>query len=278
VTSVEPELRRRGLPVTQEVGSRTFLAWCLAEAGEFAEAMSHAEHAVRRAEGLGSAYALVHACSGTAMVHLRNGAFADAIAAAERAVELCRGRDFSALWAMPAAVLGAAYTSVGRVEEAIELLQRAADAVSVLASPILGFLGEAYLGSRRVHDALTVGTRALELATAHGERGWEAWSLRLLGDVLARDEAPRIEAAEEMYRRAVALAQDLGMRPLLGRCHLGLGALYREAGTQREAIEHCETALSLFRDTGMPYWLQQTEKVRALAGHPRVGHESGDSH
>ena len=262
VTLVEPELRRANLPVKQEVGSRTFLAWCLAESGDFAEAISHADHAVRLAEALGSAYALVHACSGSGLVHLRNGAFAPAIAAAERAVELCRGRDFSGLWAMPASVLGLAYSSIGRPGEAVELLERAADVASVLAAPILGFLGEAYLGCGRVHDAHTVGTRALEQSAAQKERGWQAWSLRLLADVVARREAPRIEAAEESYRRAMALADDLGMRPLLGRCHLGLAALYGRAGKQQQAVEHCEVAMRLFRETAMVYWLKQAEKLR----------------
>jgi hypothetical protein len=53
------------------------------------------------------------------------------------------------------------------------------------------------------------------------------------------------------------------MRPHHGRCQLGLGALYRGAGKQRQALEHCEAAMSLFRDTAMAYWLQQTETIRA---------------
>jgi tetratricopeptide (TPR) repeat protein len=264
VTSLEPELRRGNLPVRQAIGSRTFLAWCLAELGDFAQAITHAEHAVRLAEELGSAYALVHACSGTALVHLRNGAFARAIAAAERAVGLCRGRDFSALWAMPASILGLAYTSVGRAGGAVEVLERAADVASVLGAPILGFLGEAYLESGRVDDAHSVGTRALELSVRQKERGWEAWCRRLLADVAAHQDPPQIEAAEETYRQAIAVAEELAMRPLLGRCHLGLGALYGGAGKRQEALEHCGAAISTFRDTAMTHWLQEAENAKAL--------------
>ncbi len=45
--------------------------------------------------------------------------------------------------------------------------------------------------------------------------------------IALRRDSPEIETAEDYYRHAVALAEELGMRPLVGHCHLGLGKLYR---------------------------------------------------
>src|SRR5215211_5380930 len=56
--------------------------------------------------------------------------------------------------------------------------------------------------------------RALTLARAHQERGHQAYALRLLGDIAARREPPESESAETHYRQALALAEELGMRPL----------------------------------------------------------------
>ena len=64
--------------------------------------------------------------------------------------------------------------------------------------------------------------RALELARAHDERGYEAWALRLLGEIALR-HAPDGGQAREWFPRAMTLAADLGMRPLVAHCHLGLG-------------------------------------------------------
>jgi len=256
---LERELRRGNLPIRQEITSRTFLAWCLAEIGEFTQGLVYADHAVKLAETSGSAYALVYACSGAGVVHLRNGRFAQAIAAAERAVELCRGRDFSALWAIPASILGPAYTSTGRCDEAIPLLERAAAIASVLGAPVLGFLGEAYLLSGRVDEAHRVGTQALGLCAERNERGWEAWTLRLLGDVAARRGGPQVEVAEDAYRRAMRVAEELGMRPLAGRCHLGLGELYRRTDKRQQAQEHLGTATMMYREMGMTYWLERAD-------------------
>ena len=39
-----------------------------------------------------------------------------------------------------------------------------------------------------------------------------------------------IGKAENHYRQALALAEELGMRPLIAHCHVGLGKLYRRTG------------------------------------------------
>jgi sugar phosphate isomerase/epimerase len=91
-----------------------------------------------------------------------------------------------------------------------------------------------------------------ERATEHGFRGSHARLSYLLGDVYARREAPDVERAEQHYRRAMSLAEELDMRPLVAQCHLGLGKLHRQATHLKQAAEQ-------FRDMDMPFWLQQVE-------------------
>jgi len=264
VTALEAELRLQQRESKQFVNSRMVLGWCLAELGDFPEAVARTDEAMARAEAVDRAYWLVHACCGSGLVHLRRGVFDQATVVAERAVALCRGRDFAALWAIPAAILGAAYARAGRFAEAIPLLERAAEIGSMLATPILGFLGEAYLLAGRPNEASAVANRALELSRERGERGWQAWSLRLLGDVTAGRERPDVESAEDAYRRAVALAGELGMRPLVAHCHLGLGTLYRGADKPQRALEHLTGAIEMFRDMDMSWWLRNAERGKAL--------------
>ena len=260
VTALENELRSRGAESKQSVNSRAFLAWCLAELGEFSEAMTRAQEAVAIAEGADDAYSLVHACSGTGLVHLRRGAFDQAATAAARAVDLCRGRDFTALWAIPAAILGLAYARTGRLAEGITLLEQAAEIALVLGTPVLGFLGEAYLLAGQLEDAYAVSHRALQLSLERGERGWQAWSLRLLGEAVASRDPADVESADAAYRRAMVLADELGMRPLVARCQLGLGGLYRRASKRPEAAEHLAAATAMFAELEMPWWLDQARR------------------
>jgi hypothetical protein len=52
---------------------------------------------------------------------------------------------------------------------------------------------------------------------------------------------------------------ELGMRPLVAHCHLGLGTLYRRTRDRAKAEEHLSTAATLYREMGMNFWLEQTE-------------------
>ncbi|MGH7302677.1 MAG: ATP-binding protein [Candidatus Rokuibacteriota bacterium] len=253
VTSLEPEMARRGLSAKQSVNSRMILAWCLADLGAFGEAQKRAEEAIEIAEKLATAYALVHAYSGAGFVSLRRGDFNGAIAAAGRAVDLCQGRDFSALWAIAAAILGPSYTAGGRVAEAIPLLERAAEIAAVLGSPILGFLAEAYLTAGRADEARATADRAIRLALGQGEQGWAAWTFRLLGDIAAQTGGD--QEAPEQYGRALGLAEGLGMRPLAAHCHLGLGRLYRRLGKPELAQGHFDTASLMYGDMDMQSWV-----------------------
>ncbi|MFQ5968778.1 MAG: hypothetical protein ACE5MI_14430, partial [Acidimicrobiia bacterium] len=58
---------------------------------------------------------------------------------------------------------------------------------------------------------------------------------------------------------ALTVATDLGMRPLVAHCHLGLGTLYRRIGQQEQAQEHLTTATTLYREMDMGFWLERAE-------------------
>jgi tetratricopeptide (TPR) repeat protein len=97
----------------------------------------------------------------------------------------------------------------------------------------------------------------------HKERGHEAYALRLLGQIEARREPPEVEPAEAHYREALALAEELGMRPLVAHCHFGLGKLYATVGRRTEARGELSAAVELYRAIEMTFWLPQAEAMLA---------------
>src|SRR5262249_46763184 len=121
------------------------------------------------------------------------------------------------------------------------------------------------LGSRP-DDAREAVEEALELARRHGERGNEAEALRVLGECAASGARPDLTTARRSFEQALALAEELGMRPLVAHCHLGLGKLYRRTGKREQAQEHLTTATTMYRELGMTYWLEKAEvELQALA-------------
>jgi tetratricopeptide (TPR) repeat protein len=108
--------------------------------------------------------------------------------------------------------------------------------------------------------------RALALSREHKERGHEAYALRLLGEIAVRRKPPERDQAGDYYRQALALAEALGMRPLVAHCHLGLGTLYAKIGRRAEARADLSAAIALYRAMDMTFWLPEAEAALMRIG------------
>jgi tetratricopeptide (TPR) repeat protein len=257
---------RFGLAGLPSVVSRSYLTRCLAEVGAFAEGIIIGHEAVQIAEAADHPYSRIAAYSGVGLLSLWRGDLRQAIAMLERGLDLCQVANIPIWFATVAAGLGYAYALAGRSVEALRLLEQLGEQYSsTRAYPFwMTHLSEAYLLAGRLDDACTLAGQALERHRKSKERGNEAWALRLLGEAYACHESPVVEAAETHYRQALTLAEELGMRPLVAHCHLGLGTLYAKAGRQEQARAELSVAVELYRTMDMTFWLPRAEA--ALAG------------
>jgi tetratricopeptide (TPR) repeat protein len=242
---------------------RWHLAGVLADLGEFAEAIASGEEGLRISQAAGHPYSEVFARFGLGYAHLRQGDFTAETRVLEQGLAWCRGMEIRFAQPFAAASLGFAYLWSGRAADAVPLLEEAVEAITAmrilaLRSLLITFLAEAYLVLGRVAEARERAEQAVALARAHLERGWEAWGLKLLGDVHVHEPAAA-EQAGDVYQQALALATQLRMRPLVAHCHLGLGKLFQRSGSRQEAQEHLATAMTMYREMGMTYWLEQAE-------------------
>jgi len=167
-----------------------------------------------------------------------------------------------------APTLGAAYTLAGRVTDAVALLTQAIEQRTATERGTFGslLLGEAQLLTGHLEEAQALADRALAFTRAHQERGHEAYALRLLGDIAARRDPSDVDLAEAHYQQALALAEELGMRPLVAHCHLGLGTLYAKIDQRAPARAELSTAMALYRSMDMTFWLPQAEATLAQVG------------
>jgi class 3 adenylate cyclase/tetratricopeptide (TPR) repeat protein len=260
-----PVVRERfggtGLPFAN---SRISLGLALAERGEFVEAIARCTEAIHIAEAVGHSLSVTVTYRGMGLLHLRRGELHQATLALEHALEVCQGVDSPLLFHAVSATLGYAYALSGRTAEAIPLLEEAVER-PVLNGTQQGqslrtiWLSEAYLLASRELDACTAAQRALGLARQHKERGHEAYTLLLLGEIAAREDSLDIGKGEYHYCQALTLAAELGMRPLIAHCHVGLGKLYRRIGSRQQAEEHLTTAATMMRDMQMGLWLEKAE-------------------
>jgi hypothetical protein len=88
-------------------------------------------------------------------------------------------------------------------------------------------------------------------------------ALHQLGVVHAHTNPSDGAQAEAHYRQALALAKELGMRPLQAHCHRSLGTLYVATGKREQARAEFATAIAMYQSMEMTFWLPETEAALA---------------
>ena len=240
---------RYGLHGLPAAIARSYLAWSLAERGEFNEAIAVGREGVDIAEAAHHAYTQSYASWGLAVAHVLRGNLAEAARVLEHADSLCREGNLPLISALVSGLLGIVRARSGRESEGVALLEEAVASHErtfgrgLWHSQNLIWLGEALLLSGRSKDARSIAEPALVLTREAGHRVCEPWALHVLGEIGSRDEE---QGRDSSYAEALALADRLGMRPLAALCHLGLGKLRRRAD-DKAAQAHLAEAASLFR-------------------------------
>ncbi|MBI2155243.1 MAG: AAA family ATPase, partial [Candidatus Rokubacteria bacterium] len=255
-----------GLALPASVYDRSMLVISLAQLGRFGEAAEYEAEAIRLAEPTHHAYTIGEAHFAASKRHLLKGDWAKARSLVERWIAVIRTGNVVLL--LPLAVTSSAWVLAqeGEVSEALNRLQEGEQLLERQAARgIVGRLGWAYysLGRAclllgRLDEARCLGDRAVEFSPR--QPGFAAHALHLLGDITTHPDRFDAESGEAHYRQALALAEPCGMRPLVAHCHLGLGKLYRRIGRAEQAREHLDTAMTMYREMDMRFWLDKAEE------------------
>ncbi len=237
-----------------------WLAFCLGAQGDFPAALAYAERAVALADSSGHPQPQAIAYGFHAIPLIVRGDFSLALPWCERAVQVCQSKDVLAWMPTAYSLWGWALAWLGRHEDALRYLDLGAAArerMNVTTNLALFHCrwADGLLLAGRGEEAGRAAGRALELARAAGEHGHEALALHVSGEVVAATALSEPEAAAAHFRSAAALAERLGMRPLLARCRLSLGELWARTGRRDEARSELVSAVGLFESMGMTFWL-----------------------
>jgi tetratricopeptide (TPR) repeat protein len=140
-------------------------------------------------------------------VSLRKGDLGRAIVVLERGLGLCRDWNVPVWFSYAASHLGYAYAQSGRIADSLDLLQQVVEQDRTVRRTVdyslwVAWLSEACLLADRTTDAADLARHALDLSREHNERGHQAWALRTLAEVSARQEPRDIETAAR-YRQAM---------------------------------------------------------------------------
>jgi hypothetical protein len=164
-----------------------------------------------------------------------------------------------------AAAVGRVQVLTGRIKDGLALMTEVmedsrARKMALGQAVRLAWLAEGLLVAEEYEPAWERALESLDYSRRLNERGQEAWTLHLLGDIAGRRQPGALDDTERFYRDAMAIAEPLGMRPAVAHCLLGLGELYVRTGRGEVAQEHLHTAAGLFRDLGIAPLLARAER------------------
>ncbi|TMA92389.1 MAG: hypothetical protein E6J74_20505 [Deltaproteobacteria bacterium] len=262
---------RFGTATVISVICRSWLTQCFAQVGEFKDGIPIAETGIRIAEESEHAYSLAYAYCSLGFLFLVKGDLELAISALERSQKICGSSEIRVLTTQVGSNLGYAYALAGRIGDAIPLMEKAEEQSELIGRKAgwalrLTWLGHASLLERRIGAAREQGQRALALASDGGERGYQAWAHKLLGDAIQQESSNPSEALSH-YASSMALATELAMRPLQAHIHLSLGRLHRRENQIEQARTELSLALTSYRCMEMPSWIGAAEQELSTLVH-----------
>jgi tetratricopeptide (TPR) repeat protein len=245
-------------PGNRPIVTRAWMVRCLTELGAFADGVAYGAEMLQFAETVDRPYDYLQVYRLVGYLHVRQGTLHQAIPLLERGVALSQEADMTVFFSLTATHLALAYALAGRATDARPLLE--------LFEENFVVRGEAYLFAGEVEEANRLAQRGLAHARDHKMRGEEARALWLLGEIAMRRDPPDMAQAEAHYHHALALAEELDMRPLQAHCHLGLGTLYATTGRRPQARTELSTAIEMYRAMDMALWLPQAEAALVQVG------------
>jgi class 3 adenylate cyclase/tetratricopeptide (TPR) repeat protein len=235
--------------------SAAWLGATFAEMGDFERGLGIVSSGASVFAASGHALARTNTLWALGLLHARRGAFDRAIRELEKGTEICRTEEVHLWYPILTATLGWALARAGRFDEGLALLREGGWATSHAWHRL--WLSEALLCSGKADEARQLAEQLVPECRSKQIRGVEAQALWLTAEAAAR--LADIRGASEYYISALALAETLEVRPLVARCHAGLVIACRRAGERQQAEDHFTTAVSMYREMGMTYWLEKAE-------------------
>ena len=267
-SAVPADAEAAGLVLPIRANIRAWQAEAYAALGDFGPAVAAADEARRIANDLchpqTQGLAGVHA----GYVLLLQGRIEAAAAAFESGLSSGRTRTWNFLG------LALAHFLLGRYDDGLEALARGLEVGGNPFGPqgkIVSRYGvisaAAYLAAGRLEDAEAAAAQGLALATMENARAYHVPLRRLRAEALAlQGKGPASEEALLDWGRLIELAKELSMRPEIAHCSLGLGKLYGRLGDRTSARKLLTTAVTMYRDMAMGFWLEEGETALEQVG------------
>ena len=256
--------RRLGWPGYPSVFTRTMIISVQSLLGGFTEAERVFQEALRYADALEHAFSRTMLLEQYGMCLLVQGEAERALQLLGEALATCERDEVNTMLTPITSHLGLALLSLGRLQEAERVIERAATEHTELAGHYaLGYLAmarsELFLQRGDLVRARQIAQTALEDTARHGERGFHVRArLQYAATLLA--DPQQLAAAKVTYGETLAQARELDMQPWAALAAAGLARAREQSGELTAAREAGRAALELWRKLEVPARIRELSR------------------
>jgi class 3 adenylate cyclase/tetratricopeptide (TPR) repeat protein len=235
------------------VTHRCYLALALWHLGYPDQALRLDHETQELARSIGHAFSLGHAVDFRAFLYRDCRLGAQALSAAEEEAAIATEQGFQLWLALGTLHKGAALLLQGRREEAMPLLLKGysafrATGAEVRAPAYLALLGDAYTQLGRFEEARNALDQGLAIAEKNDDRFHEAELHRLKGEQLLAESPDQTAAPLDCFRRAAAIAQTQQSKAWELRAAMSLARLRQRQGDREDARATLSAVFSTYTE------------------------------
>lgn len=167
--------------------------------------------------------------------------------------------------------LGQGYLLLGELETARNILKKGLKThkdvgLSYFISGFYCGLSMVHLDSGELESAQSCAEKALNAAQKNKENHFEGRSWTDLGRILGKkgteqNDKVQTKEAEAHILKGIRILEELKNQPYVSIGYLWLGELYADMGLEGKALENLKTAEAMFKEMGMDYYLDKTQKL-----------------
>jgi tetratricopeptide (TPR) repeat protein len=151
--------------------------------------------------------------------------------------------------------LGNCYYDLGQYEKAIDLYQQYRDISEKIrfrqgVAISLGNLSNCYFSLGQYEKAIAYHQQSLDISEAMGDQQGVASSLHTIGSILLKLE--NYSEAERKIQASLVISQDIGYKYLIAYSLRVLAEIDHQTNRPELALSHCQEALKLCQELGIP--------------------------
>jgi tetratricopeptide (TPR) repeat protein len=248
--------------ISEEMGDRQGVAGslgnlgsCYYSLGQYEKAIAHYQQSLEISEEIGNRQGVAKSLGNLGLCYNSLGQYEKALAYHQQSLEIKREIGDRQGVAKSLGNLGLCYNSLGQYEKALAYHQQYHDISEEIGyrkgvAISLGNLGDYYYSLGQYEKAISLYQQSLEIEEEIGDRQGVAIALHNMGEALLK--LKNYSEAETKIQESLVISQEINFKGLTSHSFKALAAIAHQTNQPQLALSHCQNALSLSQELGIP--------------------------